>query len=265
VALLLLTLGVVVALASALVYSSWPLIDYLFLSWPGLDKVAHFLGGAVLWSLTFWGQRFALRRFALPVQVSIAFGLTTVIVVGDELLQSFSSARTVDWQDPASGLAGAVFAFAIFSFSLRRAFAFLAALALMIVVGTARSTYVRDHLFFEGIILERQSRHEEAYERYKLALLAAPESAAIYNSIAWLCLEYLRRDYVQALKWAQTGVQLDQDDPNVRDTLGWAYYKNGRIDLALREVSIAANQAPNDRIIQEHLEIIQAAVGGSPP
>jgi tetratricopeptide (TPR) repeat protein len=258
VGMLLLGLIACAVVGSALVYLAWPLVNYLFLSLPGLDKVAHFVAGALFWWLIFWSQKFVLPTTPQRTRATIAFVVTTTIVLGDEFLQTFSSLRTVDWQDPLSGLAGSMLAFAIASFSLSAASTLMVVLATSILMYTARATYVRDHYYFEAILLERGYEHEEAYERYKLALAAAPDMAGIYNSVAWLCLEHLQRDYGKALQWAQTGLEFDPDNADMRDTLGWAYYKNGHFDEALEHVSFAASRSPGNSVIREHLQIIQA-------
>ena len=255
-ALIALTVIALTAVAYFVIYHEWRSIDYVFLNLAGIDKVVHFVVGGLIWSLS----RYALSRlkpeWSAAARVVTAFAVTAAIVGADELSQSFSSVRTVDIVDPLSGLAGSfVAALAVSNWRAR----FVWATAPLLFVGWAvYETHQRNHFFFEGILLEREAKYEEAYESYLLAIEASPGNAQIYNSLAWVSLEFLQR-YDQALDWALQGNALNPNDSDLLDTLGWAYYKNGQPVPALEFVSRAAQLDPDHPIIQEHLEVLRAA------
>jgi tetratricopeptide (TPR) repeat protein len=244
------------AVAYFAIYRECKSIDHLFLSLAGIDMVVHFVVGGLIWALS----RYALLRlkpgWSATARVVTAFAVTAAIVGADELSQSFSSVRTVDIVDPLSGLAGSfVAALAVSTWRAR----FVWATAPLLFVGWAvYDTHQTNHHFFEGILLEREAKYEEAYESYLLALEASPGNAQIYNSLAWVCLEFLQR-YDIALDWALQGNALNPNDSDLLDTLGWAYYKNGQLAPALELVSRAAELDPEHPIIQEHLEVLRAA------
>lgn len=258
---LLAAVGATAALGYFATYRWWESINNLFLLLPGIDKVAHFVIGFVIWVVLFRGLKVARIASGLRARLLIASVATVAIVLADEFSQTFASNRTVDLQDPLSGLAGAGLALALFGLCAWNRRIPVAVGALAVVAWTTSATYVRSQYFFEGILLEREARYEEAYERYKLALSVAPDVPAIYNNIAWLCIEYLERDFDKAIEWARTGVELDPSDYNVRDTLGWAYYKTGDLHQALHHVEIAARLAPDNPVIAEHLDELRRATG----
>lgn len=260
VAIIALTAMAFMMAAYIMIYSVWESIDHLFLLIPGVDKVLHFLVGALIWSLAFFALGRLKRNWSAAARVMAVFVVTLAIVAADEVSQSFSSVRTVDIVDPLSGMAGAVLAFATFAYSSWRERAVWVALPLLFVSWAVYETYQEYHLYFEGILLEREARYEEAQARYVLALEVSPNNAKIYNSVAWVSLEFLERDYDKALAWALQGVRLDPDSSDLLDTLGWAYYKNGHLELALERVSQAALLDPDHPIIREHLEVLQAEV-----
>jgi tetratricopeptide (TPR) repeat protein len=250
--------------AYAVVYGAWGSINDVLLTFAGIDKVIHFLAGAAIWCLCHFAFSRWKPHWNTRVRSGAAFVLTAAIVVADELSQSLSAERTLEILDPISGVAGCVTAFAAVASSTWRARIALAALPLAIVGWTAHYSYERNHYYFEGILLERQNKYEEAYARFQLALTAAPNNAAIYNSLAWLCLEFLQRDYDKALDWALQGVALDSANADLLDTLGWAFYKNGQLAPALEYVTRAAELDPDHPLIREHLELLRAEYGGAP-
>jgi tetratricopeptide (TPR) repeat protein len=250
--------------AYAVVYGAWGSINDVLLTFAGIDKIIHFLAGAAIWCVCHFALLRWKSQWSQGVRVAIAFAATAAIVVADELSQSLSSQRTVELLDPLSGLAGSVVAFAVAAHSTWLARIAWAALPLSIVGWAAYDTYERNHFYFEGILLEREARYEEAYARFQLALTAAPDNAAIYNSLSWLCLEFLQRDYDKALDWALQGVALDPDNADLIDTLGWAFYKNGQLAPALEHVARAAEIDPDHPLIRVHLELLRAEYGGAP-
>jgi tetratricopeptide (TPR) repeat protein len=249
-----------VVLGWTLVYVEWPTLDRLFLRFAGADKLVHFIAGAGLWAVAFWTQRWVLGASAQRARALIATTVTVALVFGDEYSQSFFSERTLDWMDPLSGLAGMAFAIVCGGLFRPPAGMMVAAASLCVVAFTARASYVENHYFFEGILLERAGQYEQAYERYRRGLERPHPPAGLYNNIAWLCLNALNRDYESALKWARRGVELAPEDPNVRDTLAWAYYKNGDLAAAWEHVLQAVEAAPEHAVIQDHMRIIRLSL-----
>jgi len=84
----------------------------------------------------------------------------------------------------------------------------------------------------------------------------------------YLALSNLARLYVEhggpladALELAQRAKSQQPEDPNVNDTLGWTYYKQGMYHLAAPVLEAAVAKSPQVAKFQFHLGLVYVAVG----
>jgi uncharacterized protein HemY len=66
-----------------------------------------------------------------------------------------------------------------------------------------------------------------------------------------------------ALQLAQKAKATQPDDPNVNDTLGWVYYKQGLYQSAVPLLEAAVAKNPQVAAFQFHLGLVYLAVGQS--
>lgn len=64
-----------------------------------------------------------------------------------------------------------------------------------------------------------------------------------------------------ALSLAQTAKQRMPNSPNAADTLGWAYYKLGSLELAIVQLKECVQKVPNNPVFQYHLAMAYMAAG----
>jgi putative PEP-CTERM system TPR-repeat lipoprotein len=83
-----------------------------------------------------------------------------------------------------------------------------------------------------AMILHVQNRLDEARKEYETALDIDPRAAVAANNVAFIDAE-ANRNLDVALTRAQTAKSILPDDPDVNDTLGWIYYKQGQANLAI--------------------------------
>ena len=57
----------------------------------------------------------------------------------------------------------------------------------------------------------------------------------------------------EAVDLVQRALKIEPGNPSFLDSLGWAYFQQGKLDLADRPLSEAAEKMPNNSVIQEHL------------
>jgi tetratricopeptide (TPR) repeat protein len=97
--------------------------------------------------------------------------------------------------------------------------------------------------FLYGSIWERQKEFNKAEEQFRKALELNPDSAMTLNYLGYM--------------FADQGVHLDEAvEPNsgaYLDSLGWAYYKQNRFDLAQEYLQKAIDRIPSDPTIRAHL------------
>ncbi|MDR0993020.1 MAG: tetratricopeptide repeat protein [Verrucomicrobiota bacterium] len=113
--------------------------------------------------------------------------------------------------------------------------------------------------FWYGVALEQDGQLEKAVEQFETALALEPEYADALNYLAYLwALHGIRLD--EALRHIQTALALDPNNTAYLDTLGWIYYKQGRLQEALTYLRKADQLRPNDPEIQDHIQEVQDAL-----
>jgi tetratricopeptide (TPR) repeat protein len=107
-------------------------------------------------------------------------------------------------------------------------------------------------LFLMGAVLERQGKFDDAKEYFEKVLAVEPESAAALNYLG-----YMLADQGVALDQSLDYVQraLDQDPHNgaYLDSLGWVYFKMGRLDLAEDNLLKALKSLRLTGVVYDHL------------
>ena len=62
-----------------------------------------------------------------------------------------------------------------------------------------------------------------------------------------------RRALDEAINLVQRALKIEPDNPSFLDSLGWAYFRQGRLDLADRPLTDAAAKLPTNSVVQDHL------------
>jgi tetratricopeptide (TPR) repeat protein len=57
----------------------------------------------------------------------------------------------------------------------------------------------------------------------------------------------------EAISLIQRALKIEPDNPSYQDSLGWAYFQQGKLDLADPQLSAAAAARPTDSVILDHL------------
>ena len=114
------------------------------------------------------------------------------------------------------------------------------------------------NLFYaRGITYERTKRWPQAEADLKKALELIPENMAANRA---LVLNYLGYSWVdqglnldEAFDMLRRAVELKPRDGYIIDSLGWAFYRLGRYEDAVRELERAIDLKPADPVINDHL------------
>jgi tetratricopeptide (TPR) repeat protein len=113
-------------------------------------------------------------------------------------------------------------------------------------------------LFYaRGITYERTKRWAQAEADFKKALELIPEGMGANRA---LVLNYLGYSWVdqginldEAFGMLRKAVELKPRDGYIIDSLGWAFYRLGRYEDAVRELERAIELRPADPVINDHL------------
>ncbi|MFN3651942.1 MAG: rhomboid family intramembrane serine protease [Armatimonadota bacterium] len=91
--------------------------------------------------------------------------------------------------------------------------------------------------WLEANLAYEAERWEEALDHYARAARLTQDRdllAQAHNSIAWMLADKLQRDYPRAERHALLALKARPNDPAITDTLAWTYYRQGRLEEALR-------------------------------
>lgn len=86
-------------------------------------------------------------------------------------------------------------------------------------------------------------------------------SSDVYNYLGYILVEQ-GKDLEMAVNYIKKAVDFEPDNGVFRDSLGWAYFKLGKIDEAIAELEKALALVPDDSDIREHLGEAYLAKGG---
>jgi tetratricopeptide (TPR) repeat protein len=113
-------------------------------------------------------------------------------------------------------------------------------------------------LYQKALLLESFGRHEDSVQTMKDLLVIDDEHAEALNFLAY-ALAVENRDLDEALDYAERAIHL-KPAPHILDTLGWVYFRLGRLLEALKVIEEASLQLSNDAVIFEHLGEIHLAL-----
>jgi tetratricopeptide (TPR) repeat protein len=114
--------------------------------------------------------------------------------------------------------------------------------------------------FLLGSIYERQKRYDLAEEQFKKVLETDPLNASAANYLGYMLADRGVR-LEESVKYIQKALRLEPNNGAYLDSLGWAYYKMDRCDLAEPPLEQAARLMFDDPTIHEHLGHLYLRMG----
>jgi tetratricopeptide (TPR) repeat protein len=109
--------------------------------------------------------------------------------------------------------------------------------------------------------LYEQEREEEAIGELERALELDPNNSNALNSLGYVLAD-TGRDPRRAVEYCRRAVRARPGSAACLDSLGWAYYKLGRIEEARESLRSALGAAPGDKEIAAHLrQVMQHQAG----
>ena len=114
--------------------------------------------------------------------------------------------------------------------------------------------------FLLGSIYEHEKKYDLAEQQFKKVLDADPLNAAAANYLGYMLADRgIRLD--ESVKYIQKAVQLEPNNGAYLDSLGWAYLKMNRTDLAAPPLEKAAHLIQDDPTILQHLGTLYLQMG----
>ncbi|WP_300545697.1 tetratricopeptide repeat protein [Maricaulis sp.] len=106
--------------------------------------------------------------------------------------------------------------------------------------------------YFRASCLVTLDRWDDAEAAYLDALDIAPNQSTVLNDLGYLWIE--RGENIErAFDMVSRAAEMDPENGNVIDSLGWAYYQLGHYELAVQELERAAALNPGSATANLHL------------
>ncbi|MCI0466629.1 MAG: tetratricopeptide repeat protein [Beijerinckiaceae bacterium] len=106
--------------------------------------------------------------------------------------------------------------------------------------------------YFRGISYEREKKWPQAQADLMQALALYPEQPLVLNYLGYSWVDQ-GVNLEEGFNMLQRAVELRPTDGYIVDSLGWAHYKLGRNDEALKQLERAIDLKPSDPVINDHL------------
>ena len=106
--------------------------------------------------------------------------------------------------------------------------------------------------YFRGICYERAKQWPQAEKDFQKSLELNPDQPQVLNYLGYSWVDR-SVNLEQGLDMIKKAVELRPKDGYIIDSLGWAYYRLGRYDEAVKELERAIELRPEDPTINDHL------------
>jgi tetratricopeptide (TPR) repeat protein len=106
-------------------------------------------------------------------------------------------------------------------------------------------------VFELGSQYDRAKRYAEAEATFQQILHREPDNAAALNYLGYMLAERGER-LDESVGYLKKALQLEPENGSYLDSLGWAYYKADKLDLAADSLRRAADQLRTNSVIQDH-------------
>jgi len=106
--------------------------------------------------------------------------------------------------------------------------------------------------FLRGSTFEREKKYDAAEAEFKKILAANPQNAATLNYLGYMNADR-GVELEESLNYIKQAVNLEPTNGAYLDSLGWAYFKLGKYDLAEETLNKASLRMGSDPTVQDHL------------
>jgi tetratricopeptide (TPR) repeat protein len=107
-------------------------------------------------------------------------------------------------------------------------------------------------LFQRGAVFEQQKRYGDAENAFAEVIRRDPKHSGALNYLGYMLAERGQR-LDESIGYIQRALAEDPYNGSYLDSLGWAYYKSNKFDLAGEHLAKAGAQLPGNSVVQDHL------------
>jgi tetratricopeptide (TPR) repeat protein len=106
--------------------------------------------------------------------------------------------------------------------------------------------------FLRGSTFEREKHYAEAEEQFKKVLASDPQHASALNYLGYMLADQNTK-LEEALGYIKKAVELEPTNGAYLDSLGWAYFRLGKYELAEENLVKASQKINTDPTVHDHL------------
>lgn len=121
----------------------------------------------------------------------------------------------------------------------------------------AQLEYIR---FLRGALYERQKKYQAAEEQFRQVLEINPDSAITLNYLGYMFADQ-GMNLEESVELIQRALEIEPYNGAYLDSLGWAYFRLGQLDLAEKYLLQAVERLSRDPTIHDHLGDLYYASG----
>jgi tetratricopeptide (TPR) repeat protein len=115
-------------------------------------------------------------------------------------------------------------------------------------------------LFELGSVLERQKNFAGAEAAFRQVIAKQPDHAAALNYLGYMLADRGER-LDESVILVKRALEVEPNNGSFLDSLGWAYYKADKLDLAEANLRRAATQLRTNSVIQDHFGAVLFKLG----
>jgi tetratricopeptide (TPR) repeat protein len=115
-------------------------------------------------------------------------------------------------------------------------------------------------MFMRGAMLEKQKKHDLAEAEFKKVLAINPNSASALNYLGYMLADMNVR-VPEALSLIKRALDQEPNNGAYLDSLGWAYYRLGKLEEAESNLKRAIEKTAKDPTVHDHLGDVFAKQG----
>jgi len=106
--------------------------------------------------------------------------------------------------------------------------------------------------FLRGSTFERQKRYAEAEEQFKRVIVSDPQHAMALNYLGYMLADQNTK-LDEAFGYIKRALDIDPNNGAYLDSIGWAYFRLGKYEMAEESLVKAAQKINTDPTVHDHL------------
>jgi tetratricopeptide (TPR) repeat protein len=109
-------------------------------------------------------------------------------------------------------------------------------------------------------VLEKQRKYSESEAVFRQLIAREPQHAAALNYLGYMLADRGEK-LEESVGFINRALEIEPDNGSYLDSLGWAYFKIGKLDLAEEHLKRASDQLLTNSVVQDHYGDVLSRLG----